>query len=211
MEYIQIPLGPIQTNCYIVKNENQSCLIFDPGAEGNKLIQFLKNEGLNPVAILLTHAHFDHIGAVDDIRDYFQIPVYLHENEADWLGNPDLNGSNFLTHDLLIKIKPADYLLKGEKELKIGDFSFFSYETPGHSPGSLSYYFQDSRYVISGDALFQGSIGRTDLVGGNHDQLIESIHAKLLTLAEDTIVLPGHGPSTTIGMEMDSNPFLNGF
>lgn len=211
MQWKQYSLGPLQTNCYLVINENKSCLIIDPGSEATKLIGIIQAEGLKPQAILLTHAHFDHIGAVDMVRNEYDIPVYVHENEAKWLLDPSLNGSQFFMMGDLIRTKPADAYFVNEEEKTIGDFSFYVYETPGHSPGSVSLYFKVEGFVIAGDALFAGSIGRTDLPGGNHAQLLESIHSKLLTLPEETQVLPGHGPVTTIGNEMDGNPFLNGF
>jgi glyoxylase-like metal-dependent hydrolase (beta-lactamase superfamily II) len=210
MKWSQIPLGIMQTNCYILENPEGSCLIFDPGNEGQKLISWLTGNKLKPVAILLTHAHFDHIGAVDEVREYFQIPVYVHKNEKNWLSDPMLNGSYHFTKGH-IRVNPADSLLVGEEQMKLDKFEFMIYETPGHSPGSVSYYFQNEGVVVSGDALFKGSIGRTDLVEGNHTQLIKSIHDKLLTLPEETIVMPGHGPTTTIEEEMETNPFLNGF
>lgn len=211
MKWSQIPLGVLQTNCYIVESSDQSCIIFDPGSEGKKLINWLTKRNLKPIAIFLTHAHFDHIGAVDEIRDQYQIPVYVHEEEEDWLTNPKLNGSQFFQVKNAVCVKKAEHLLKKEETIKIGDFEFYVYETPGHSPGSVSYYFQKDHFVVSGDALFQSSIGRTDLPRGNQSQLLKSIHEKLLFLPEETEVLPGHGPITTIGEEMDSNPFLNGF
>lgn len=211
MKWQQIPLGPLQTNCYIVENQDRSCLIVDPGGEGKKLMNLLNARGLKPSAILLTHAHFDHIGAVNEVRDAYQIPVYIHKKEEKWLGDPALNGSEFFMFNDPIRVKPADHVLQNEGEMKIGGFEFTIFHTPGHSPGSVSYYFERDRFVISGDALFQGSIGRTDLPGGNHDLLLKSIHDKLLTLPEDTYVLSGHGPVTTIADEMDGNPFLNGF
>ncbi|MGJ7921358.1 MBL fold metallo-hydrolase [Neobacillus sp. LXY-4] len=208
MEWKQIPLGPLQTNCYLIIKDEE-CLVIDPGEEGDKLIHIITSQKLKPKAILLTHAHFDHIGAVDLIRDHFQIPVYVHEKEAKWLLNPSLNGSQFFGK--LVRVKPADYILSEEKEFRIGSFDFQIFETPGHSPGSVSFYFKSKGIVLAGDALFNGSIGRTDLTGGNHQQLINSIHEKLLTLPEKTIVLSGHGSITTIAQEMDSNPYLNGF
>ncbi|MGG3469990.1 MBL fold metallo-hydrolase [Neobacillus pocheonensis] len=211
MKWQQIPLGSIQTNCYIVENPDKSCLIFDPGGEAKKLINLLTRRALKPVAILLTHAHFDHIGAVNEVRDSYEIPVYVHKQEEKWLGDPALNGSQFFRLMEEIRVRPADHLLKTEGVMKIGEFEFTVFHTPGHSPGSVSFYFEQEGFVISGDALFQGSIGRTDLAGGNHNLLLKSIHDKLLTLPEETYVLSGHGPVTTIVDEMDSNPFLNGF
>jgi hydroxyacylglutathione hydrolase len=210
MNWKQIPLGPLQTNCYLVI-KGDACLIFDPGEEGEKLISEINKQLVSPKAILLTHAHFDHIGAVDTIRDHYQIPVYVHEKEAKWLLDPRLNGSQFFGIGPLVRVKPADCILTDEKELTIDDFTFSVFETPGHSPGSVSFYFKNDGFVLSGDALFSGSIGRTDLPGGNYEQLLKSIHTKLLALPEDTYVLSGHGPVTTIAKEMDSNPFLNGF
>ncbi|MGX6442742.1 MBL fold metallo-hydrolase [Neobacillus sp. K501] len=211
MKWSQIPLGVLQTNCYIVENPDKTCLIFDPGSEGKKLIKWLTKRELKPIAIMLTHAHFDHIGAVDVVRDLYQIPVYIHEEEEDWLADPGLNGSKYFMMQELIKAKNADYIIKQEETMKIGNFEFSVFETPGHSPGSVSYYFEQGGFVVSGDALFKSSIGRTDLPGGNHKQLIKSIHEKLLFLPEKTEVLSGHGPITTIGEEMDGNPFLHGF
>lgn len=211
MKWQQVPLGSLQTNCYIVEKPDRSCLIFDPGSEGKKLIHLLNQRKLKPSAIFLTHAHFDHIGAVTEVRDAYQIPVYIHKQEEKWLGDPALNGSQLFMYQNSVKVSDADHIIKIEGAMEINDFAFSVFHTPGHSPGSISYYFEKEGFVISGDALFQGSIGRTDLPGGNHSQLIKSIHDKLLTLPEDTYVLSGHGPVTTIGDEMDSNPFLNGF
>lgn len=211
MKWRRLPLGPLQTNCYCLWNDKKECVIIDPGEEAGKLINWIKTNQLEPQAILLTHAHFDHIGAVDKVREKFNIPLYIHEKEAKWLSDPALNGSQRFGMSELIRLKPADYILKNENELTISDFSFKLFRTPGHSPGSLSYYYGVEQIVFAGDTLFMGSIGRTDLPGGNHEELLKSIHNHLLTLPEDTIVLSGHGPETTIGSEMDSNPFLNGF
>ncbi|HAQ06292.1 MAG TPA: hypothetical protein DCR24_01670 [Bacillus bacterium] len=211
MKWKQVPLGPLQTNCYIIIDEENSCLIVDPGDNPKKLIKIIEENELNPEAILLTHAHFDHIGAVDSIRDKYAIKVYIHEREKDWLSDPGLNGSKHFMMKEMIKAREADHLITDESEMRIGKFAFSVFETPGHSPGSISIYFPKDTFVLAGDALFNGSIGRTDLPGGNHNQLIKSIHDRLLVLPEETAVLPGHGPVTSIGYEMDSNPFLNGF
>lgn len=210
MKWSQVPLGQMQTNCYVLEKEDSTCLIFDPGSEGEKLIKFLREKGLNPVGIVLTHAHFDHIGAVDVIRNEYSIPAYVHINEKDWLTTPSLNLSDFMKVGK-IQVQEADVLIHGEQELTIGGFTFQVLETPGHSPGSVSLYFADEGIVVAGDALFNGSIGRTDLPGGNREQLLQSIHEKLIGLPEETTVLCGHGSVTTIGNEMNSNPFLNGF
>ena len=210
MKYQRVPLGPLQTNCYIIENDKKECLIVDPGEEGRKLIQLLEQRKLTPVAVLLTHAHFDHIGALDDVRKRYELPVYVHVKEKDWLIDPALNGSQFFMMGA-ISVQAATHLLTKEGPLTIGDFTCEVYETPGHSPGSVSYYFKEAGIIASGDVLFEGSIGRTDLNGGSHEQLLQSIHEKLLVLPEDTIVLCGHGRETNIGDEMESNPFLNGF
>jgi hydroxyacylglutathione hydrolase len=205
------PLGPIQTNCYIVQDDEGFCIIIDPGEEGSRIVSKVKKEGLTPLAILLTHAHFDHIGAVDTVRDKFHIPVYIHKDEADWLGNPTLNGSARYPGLPLVKNKNAENLIAEDGEMKIGPFTFEVRHTPGHSPGSVSYIFEQGRFAVVGDTLFNGSVGRTDLPGGNTALLLSSIHEKLLTLGNDYVIYPGHGPSTTTGKEQDTNPFLNGF
>ncbi len=210
MKWTQLPLGQMQTNCYVLEKEDSTCLIFDPGSEGEKLIEFLQEKDLNPVGIVLTHAHFDHIGAVDVIRDEYRIPVYVHKNEKDWLTTPSLNLSEHMKVGK-IQVQEADVLINEEQELTIEGFTFQVLETPGHSPGSITLYFAEAGIAVVGDALFKGSIGRTDLPGGNSEQLLQSIHEKLLGLPEETIVLCGHRQVTTIGNELNSNPFLNGF
>ncbi|SFE30358.1 MBL fold metallo-hydrolase [Alteribacillus iranensis] len=211
MNWEQIPLGPLQTNCYVLYNHQREAVIFDPGGDAGVLERWLQDNEITPVAILLTHAHFDHIGAVDDIKRTYNVDVYLHKNEEDWLGDPEKNGSARFLGGSSITIDKANHLLSGETVLSVGSFQFTMYETPGHSPGSISFYHQESSTVFSGDALFFGGIGRTDLPGGDHQLLLNSIHEKLLQLPEDTVVACGHGPTTTIGNEMDSNPFLHGF
>ncbi|OKL38105.1 MBL fold metallo-hydrolase [Domibacillus mangrovi] len=209
MDWTQLPLGPLATNCYVLSHKTE-CIIFDPGSEGEALAEWLDGNALKPLAILLTHAHFDHIGAVEHIRQTFNSPVYIHKSEEQWLGNPELNGSSRFGMGA-ISAPPADFILEKEEELIIGPFQFKLFHTPGHSPGSISYYFEEGGSLFAGDTLFMGSIGRTDLPGGNHQDLLDSIHNRLLSLPEETIVLPGHGPATSIANEMDSNPFLNGF
>jgi hydroxyacylglutathione hydrolase len=210
MEWKQIPLGPLQTNAYVLYDEKKEAIIFDPGGEGEKLNKWLKSEGLKPIAILLTHAHFDHIGAVDEVREYWDVRVYIHKKEKGWLADPKKNGSALFMGSNSVKVKDADLLIKEEGKLDIGSFSFEVYETPGHSPGSVSYYLNKLGIVFSGDVLFAGGIGRTDLPGGSYETLMDSINNKLMELPGDTIVASGHGPLTRIGIEMDTNPFLSG-
>jgi glyoxylase-like metal-dependent hydrolase (beta-lactamase superfamily II) len=204
------PLGPLQTNCYVISNKEKQCLIFDPGEQGEALAKEIRKLKLKPLAILLTHAHFDHIGAVDFIRDLFKVPVYIHQAEKNWLTDSTKNGSARYRELPLIEGQAADILIDHEGQLEVGPFTFTMFHTPGHSPGSICYWFKEDGFAVVGDTLFKGSIGRTDLPYGNHKELIQSIHNKLLTLPEQTICYPGHGEPTTPEEEMDRNPFLNG-
>lgn len=207
MNVYQLPLGPLQTNCYIVSNDSKEAVIFDPGEEANEIFNLIEENNLKPLAILLTHAHFDHIGAVDEVRDEYNIPVYIHHYEADWLADGNKNGSALFMRDPIFA-RDADVLIEKEGKMQFGQFLFSVFETPGHSPGSISFYSKELKTVFSGDALFQRGIGRTDLPGGDHDQLIKSIKGKLLSLPDDVVVCSGHGPTTTIGEEKKENPFL---
>lgn len=204
----QMELGPVQTNCYIVSNNEKECLIFDPGEEAVKIKGLLKKRGFTPLAILLTHAHFDHIGAVDDLREEYGIPVYLHYLEREWLGRPNLNGSGKYAALPDYRIKEADKLIKEEKELEIGSFAMDLLHTPGHSPGSLTFAFKEEGFAIVGDTLFRGSIGRTDLIDGSEVKLLQSIHRSILSMPDNTVLFPGHGPDTTPAEERETNPFL---
>ncbi len=204
-------LGPIQTNCYLIRDEKDNCLIIDPGEEGQRIIAEIEKLALTPVAILLTHGHFDHIGAVDTVRNHFEIPVYIHEVEAETLTDPAKNGSVRYPSLPPVQNGEADHLITTEGMMKVGPFTFEVRHTPGHSPGSVTFVFQEAQFAVVGDTLFRGSVGRTDLPGGDTNTLLASIHDKLLTLDDEMVIYPGHGPSTTPQLEMDSNPFLNGF
>ncbi|MBO1307044.1 MBL fold metallo-hydrolase [Enterococcus sp. 669A] len=199
--------GRAQENCYLIYNED-NLLIVDPGSEGDRIAKKIEQTGRKPAAILLTHTHYDHIGAVEQLRNLYHVPVYVSALEQEWLGNPVYNLSGLGSHqdmpDLIVQ--PAEY----EFELKsydIGGMTFEVVPTPGHSIGSVSFIFDD--FVVVGDALFRGSIGRTDLYTGDMQQLLYSIKTYLFTLPRELPAYPGHGEATTIGREIDTNPFFN--
>ncbi len=200
----EMSLGPLGTNCYIVHNHEQA-LVIDPGGEANKVVTFLREEQLSAQAILLTHAHFDHIGGVQALRTDLDLDVYLHQNELEWLSNPDLNRSRSFGSEIVTD--RAEHTLK-PGTLQIGPFQFDVLHTPGHSPGSVSFVFAEAGFVISGDVLFRLGIGRTDLPGGDIRKLELSIKNQLYALRDSLIVYPGHGPRTTIEAEKENNPFF---
>ncbi|MCZ8523509.1 MULTISPECIES: MBL fold metallo-hydrolase [Paenibacillus] len=199
-------LGPLQTNAYLltVPGENKG-IVIDPGMNPQPLLKRTAN--LEIEAILLTHAHFDHIGGVDELRKLKGCPVYLHDAEAEWLTNPKRNGSvNWPELGGPITTEPAEYALAEGMKLELLGLPFQVLHTPGHSPGSVS--FLHGNRLFGGDVLFKLSVGRTDLTGGSENELLHSIHSKLFKLPDETVVYPGHGPKTTIGYEKEHNPYV---
>lgn len=199
-------VGQVQTNCYVVINEvNKECFIIDPGASAKQLAERIRKDELNPVAILLTHGHFDHAGAAEELAKEFGIKIYAHEAEEDTLKDPQKNvswmvGANETYH--------ADVFLRDEQELELAGFVIKVFHTPGHTEGGCCYYIQEESVVFSGDTLFAQSVGRTDFPGGSMSQIVRSITEKLMTLPEDTVVYPGHNDPTTIETERMYNPYL---
>ncbi|MDR6551977.1 MULTISPECIES: MBL fold metallo-hydrolase [Paenibacillus] len=199
-------LGPVQTNAYLLSNpETNQGIIIDPGMNPKSLIK--KIADMDIVAILLTHAHFDHIGGVDEIRKLKGCPVYIHDLEADWLTNPKKNGSaRWPDLGAPIVTDPAEFALDEGQVLEFLGIKLKVFHTPGHSPGSVSFLYDN--HLFSGDVLFKLSVGRTDLLGGDNNTLLDSIQDKLFLLDDEVIVYSGHGAKTTIGFERENNPYV---
>ncbi|MDQ1911824.1 MBL fold metallo-hydrolase [Paenibacillus sp. GD4] len=200
-------LGPLQTNAYLLTVPGvEQGVVIDPGMNPEPLLKRIADMPIE--AILLTHAHFDHIGGVDRLRKLKGCPVYLHDAEADWLTNANRNGSaRWSDVTPPITTDPAEFALDEGMQLKLlGGLTFRMYHTPGHSPGSVSIHY--GKHLFGGDVLFKMSVGRTDLPGGSNNELLDSIHGKLFKLPDETIVYPGHGPRTSIGFERENNPYV---
>ncbi|MCF2720581.1 MBL fold metallo-hydrolase [Paenibacillus sp. UKAQ_18] len=199
-------LGPLQTNAYLLQGDDpQRAIIIDPGMNPGPLLRAI--ESLTIEAILLTHAHFDHIGGVEEIRNAKGCPVYLHALEQDWLTSPKLNGSLMWPEvSPPISTGPAEYDLAEGQQLNLIGHTFKVFHTPGHSPGSVS--FLCGKDLFSGDVLFRQGVGRTDLTGGRERDLYDSIQNKLFPLGDDVTVYSGHGPKTSIGYEKANNPYI---
>jgi glyoxylase-like metal-dependent hydrolase (beta-lactamase superfamily II) len=202
--------SPIQENTYLLSNEFKQCIIIDPGcyfdAEKDQLTQYIEQTGLKPEMLLNTHCHLDHVFGNKHIAEAYRLTLQIHEKEAPLLEYAPVSG---LTYQMpfdnyqgeLIYLNEGDIIRLGDDELKV-------ILAPGHSPGSICFYCEKQHFIIGGDVLFQRSIGRTDLPGGDHQTLLNSIEQKLFVLPDETIVYSGHGEPTTIGEEKKYNPFL---
>lgn len=202
----RVVVSPFATNCYFVREQNSNnCVVVDPGGDSDVILFQLSEMNLEPAAIFITHGHIDHIMALSEMNPNDEIPVYAHIKEKPLLEKVALQGQMFGLPEM-----PTPKISKwiDEKQLDINGLDFQVIHTPGHSPGGCCYQLESEIFV--GDTLFESSIGRTDLPGGNYDQLLHSIKTKLFNLPDEMIVYPGHGDQTTIGHEKKYNPFLRG-
>ncbi len=201
-----VTVGNMFTNCGIVGNkESGQCVVIDPGTEADKIAAEVEASGLKPCAILLTHGHFDHIGAVNELRRKWDVKVYAGVNEVELLGDSVLNVSSKAWGACTVA---PDVTLSDGEVLEVGGMFITVFEVPGHTVGSICFLFPLYNILFSGDTLFCDSIGRADLPTGNPKVLIESIVNKLFILSDTVQVFPGHGPSTSIGYERRNNPYL---
>lgn len=221
------PAGPLQANCYVVsRGPGTGCAVVDPGMDAmDSLHQVLAEQNLTPHAVLVTHGHFDHMWCAQDVAAEYGCPVWIHPADRHLLSDPMAAISNqsaaMLRQQLEITdvpdfTEPADVrdAIDGA-QVEVDGLTFTVDHVPGHTPGTVFYRVdydgpeEVSQVMFSGDFLFAGSIGRTDLTGGSHDQMQRSLRERVLPLADDIVVLPGHGPQTSVGRERATNPFLN--
>ena len=206
MSIQQYVVSVCATNCYFAINDDtKEVLIIDPGASAKQLAEKVKEHGLKPAGILLTHGHFDHAAAAEELAQLLDVKIYAHEAEKETLEIPGLNLSGW---EGVTETYHADVYVKDEQELDLAGFKVRVLFTPGHTVGGCCYYFTEQGALFSGDTLFEGSIGRTDFPKGSASQLIRAIKDKLMILPEETAVYPGHGDMTGIRMERVNNPFL---
>jgi hydroxyacylglutathione hydrolase len=199
-----LALGPIQTNCYVVRADGAapSAVVVDPGGEAAELLLRLEQMSTTCAAILITHGHFDHVGGVADLADSTGAPVYMPEGERDRLERY----AEFAPAGMPGRPHTPDHLLEGGETIDVAGLSFECISIPGHSPAHIA--FSVDGHLFSGDLLFAGSVGRVDLPGGDWDTLLESVRTLVDRYSPETIVYPGHGPQTTLGAELERNPFL---
>lgn len=206
--YIEtLQVGSLGTNCYLVGDEaSKQAAVIDPGGEAGRILAAARQAELTISHIINTHGHGDHMAGNADLVAATDAALVVHANDADMLTDPRLNLSALMGMPLA---GPAATRLVAEGDvIQVGGLALHVLHTPGHTPGGISLYAPTAGVLFCGDALFQGSIGRTDLPGGDHGQLLEAIRLKLLTLPDETVVYPGHGPASTIGDERRGNPWL---
>ncbi len=204
--------NPFQQNTYLLYTNTKECAIVDPGCytqeERDELVAFIESHGLTPTLLLNTHCHIDHVLGNAFIKRKYNLDTMAHKDDADLLEMAEESGSMY---GFTVDVPPSiGRFIEDEQVIKLGENEILALSVPGHSKGSIAFVCKEEKFVITGDVLFAGSIGRTDLHGGDYDQLINSIKTKLMTLGDDFTVFSGHGPRTTIGKEALSNPFLQG-
>ena len=202
-----LTVGPFQENCYVIGDGEWGAIV-DPGDEAARIALAVEQTGLEIGQILVTHAHIDHVGAVAALADEYACPVLMHAEAEPML--QQLPTQAMMMGLRFGKVPAVDRHIQDGEILEVGSLKLESLYTPGHAPGHLAFYVESEGLVLSGDALFAGSVGRTDLFGGDMEVLVRSINERLLTLPDETRVYPGHGPQTTIGEERAYNPFLRG-
>ena len=206
MKVMHILLPVCAMNCYLAINEEtKESIIIDPGSAPERIKAGVEQSGTTPVAILLTHGHFDHAGAAAEIAAAYGIKVYAYEKERETLANPEINLSVMMGEAASYK---TDIFLKDDEEVEMAGLTFKCLATPGHTPGGCCFYFEKEGILFTGDTLFCGSVGRTDFPGGSMSQLVNSIKEKLMVLPNETICYPGHESATTIEFERNNNMFL---
>ncbi len=200
-------LGPVQTMCYVISHQNQAVVV-DPAASGKKIYDYLQSQNLTLEAILITHGHFDHIGGVNELVARCHVPVYAHKKEQEYFNKPEVNLSTMVYEHLVLDDQIDFHYVADYQTLSLLGQAVKVFHVPGHTTGSLCYYFEDDQIVFTGDTLFEGAIGRTDFIYGNHEQLVTMLKQKIMTLPPQTLVYPGHGACTTVETEAKQNMFL---
>ncbi|HEV7261226.1 MAG TPA: MBL fold metallo-hydrolase [Bosea sp. (in: a-proteobacteria)] len=205
-----VPVTPFQQNCSIIWcTRTKQAVIVDPGGDVGVIQGALKEIGVTPAAIWLTHGHLDHAGGATELAEKLSIPI-IGPHEADKFLLDDLPKSGLRFDILDMKaVTPSRWLVEGD-EISVGDVSFSVQHVPGHTPGHITFFQKDLRFLLAGDTVFAGSVGRTDFPYGSHETLIAGIKSKLVPLGDDVQFLPGHGPASTLGEERQNNPFLQG-
>ncbi len=202
--------SPFQENTYLLISESNEVIIVDPGMYGsselNRMLEYIRANELEPKQVLLTHAHLDHIFGLKGLLENYDIPFFIHEKDLPVYETAEAVAANY---GVELSLPDKKYHLISENEkVAFGGQQLEIRFVPGHSPGSICFYSKDDHWVIGGDVLFQNSIGRTDLPGGDTDTLLRSVQTQIFTLPDNTIVYSGHGPSTTVGLEKMNNPFF---